>query len=127
MKNNSLKNLGISVDTKTNETKFRRFGNSYSVTDLIKISSRYNTFELPIAGVDISINPWGDFNIKHFAYHMNRVLTSNLDYPIILDDSGFICDGWHRLVKAIIDGKETIKAIRLPLMPEPIESNTEES
>ena len=54
------------------------------------------------------------------AYHIRRMNKADLQYPIILDDTGYICDGWHRLLKSIIGGKETIMAIRLPLMPESI-------
>ena len=46
---------------------------------------------------------------------------ADLKYPIILDDTGFICDGWHRLLKSIVEGKDTIKAIRLKVMPDPVE------
>ena len=43
----------------------------------------------------------------------------SLNYPIILDDCGQIADGYHRLCKAILEGRETIKAIRLEEMPAP--------
>ena len=32
---------------------------------------------------------------------------------------GTICDGWHRVVKTILKGETTIKAIRIEEMPDP--------
>lgn len=43
----------------------------------------------------------------------------NKKLPIILDDLGYITDGWHRVAKAILEGKETIKAVRIQNMPAP--------
>ena len=51
-------------------------------------------------------------------YEINRVLNVDTTYPIILNPDGVIVDGYHRLVKAYLDGDTTIKAIRLPKMPE---------
>jgi len=92
---------------------------TYSVLDLIELSKKYEPFDLPLKGIDIAVKPWGDIDIKRFAYHMLRVEKADLNFPIILDECGYICDGWHRLIKAIIKGDEFIKAIRLPIMPQP--------
>ena len=35
------------------------------------------------------------------------------------DDHGYIADGWHRVIKALVEGRQTIKAIRIQEMPEP--------
>ena len=102
------------------ENSFNRDGKKYLVTDLIEASKKYEPFEIPIAGIDIGINPWGDQTIKSFCYHVQRLKKCDLNYPVILDNTGYICDGWHRLAKAIIEGKETIMAVRLTVMPEPI-------
>ena len=49
---------------------------------------------------------------------MKRTNNADLKYPIILTDKGVICDGWHRLCKAVYQGDEYIKAIRIEKMPE---------
>jgi hypothetical protein len=102
------------------ESKFTRGDDSYMVTDLIELSKKYEPFDLPIIGIDLNVHPWGDMDIKMFCDNMKRVNDTEMKYPIILDDAGFICDGWHRLVKAIIRGDKTIKAIRLTIMPDKI-------
>jgi hypothetical protein len=43
----------------------------------------------------------------------------DLSYPIIQAPDGWIMDGYHRIAKAILEGKTTIKAVRLPALPEP--------
>ncbi len=35
---------------------------------------------------------------------MKRVLNTDLNYPIILNEEGFIMDGWHRVTKALLEG-----------------------
>lgn len=92
----------------------------YRVEDIIELSKSLESFDLPIAGIDLSRCPWGEVNLKSFAHHYIRVEEADLKYPIILDVEGFICDGWHRLCKAIVTNKKTIKAVRLEIMPEPV-------
>jgi len=48
---------------------------------------------------------------------MKRVQNTDLKYPIILDVKGVVADGYHRVAKAILEGKSTIKAYRLKQMP----------
>lgn len=93
--------------------------NVYNVLKLIEHSKKYEAFDLPLAGIDLSRYPWGKLSIKQYCYHAKRALNSDLRYPILLDPDGYICDGWHRLAKALIKGNTTIKAIRMESMPEP--------
>ena len=75
--------------------------------------------------IDLSYSPWNLGNMEGIIYHINRVSEVNFDHPIILDDFGQIRDGYHRIAKAIIEGKDTIKAVRLKEMP-PIDGKEEE-
>lgn len=75
-------------------------------------------FDYPLVAFDQSTNGFENENISDFIFHMKRVNECDYNYPIILDDFGQVADGYHRICKAIIDGKETIKAIRLNDMPE---------
>lgn len=102
------------------ENSFIKNGREYKVTDLIESSKDLPVFNLPLSGVDIGNFPWGNINIKSFVFHFKRVQSSDISYPIILDDEGFVCDGWHRIAKAIIEGHEFIKAKRLIVMPEAV-------
>ena len=82
-------------------------------------------FNLPLMAIDVSVLPWSINNIREVAEHMNRVWRSSLEYPVVMDDYGYIIDGWHRVVKAFLLGKTTVKAVRLKSMPPCDEALTE--
>lgn len=93
-------------------------GNVYSAVKLIEHSKNFPVFDLPLAGLDLRRKPWDIKNLDDFSYHVKRCVDTSLDHPIILDHYGTIADGCHRVVKAIVLGKKTIKAIRLEKMPD---------
>lgn len=96
--------------------------NTWSASNLVQWckEKKYPVFDLPLAGIDLSYIPWSNLtSVKTVASHFKRVQLANLEYPVILDDCGYIADGWHRIVKALVEGKRTIKAIRIQDMPEP--------
>lgn len=101
------------------DSDYRVGGNIYDVTDLIKASSGLEVFDLPLGALDLEAAPWRDSSIILLCYHVNRMNKANMDYPVILTPGGYICDGWHRVAKAVMGGMETIKAVRLEVMPEP--------
>ena len=102
------------------ESNFCKNDKCYRVVDIIEAAKDLEAFDLPLCGLDIGVRPWGDMTIKNFIYHMARIERASMDHPVILDDEGYICDGWHRVSKAILAGEKTIKAKRLTFMPEPI-------
>ena len=51
--------------------------------------------------------------------HMKSVNSANLKYPIILDEDGEVMDGRHRIMKAMLENKKTIKAVRFNENPSP--------
>lgn len=113
--------LGIK-EFKFSENRYRRNDDEiYEVSDLIELAKDLKPFDLDIRGIDISFTPWGEYSLKGFCYHVQRMNKIKGEHHIILDDTGYICDGWHRLAKAIIEGKETIKAVRLTVMPDKCE------
>lgn len=95
-------------------------GQYWKTTTLIQYCKEkdYPIFDLPLAGVRLSITCWDIRDLSDFIHHSKRVQDADLSYPIILDDCGRICDGYHRLVKAIIEGNTTISAIRIEEMPD---------
>lgn len=79
----------------------------------------YPIFKLPLAGINLSDMPFDVNNLDEFIYQCNRVNKVDLKYPILIDSIGRICDGYHRVVKAILEGKTEIDAIRIEEMPSP--------
>ena len=56
---------------------------------------------------------------RWLAEHMRLVEDTSLAYPIILSSNGRVMDGMHRVVKALVQGFETIEAVRFTVDPEP--------
>jgi len=92
-------------------------GRIWSTVKLIEASKKYEVFDLPLIGIDISRLPWPIDSISDFVHHVDRMRKTDLRHPILLDDEGIVCDGYHRVAKAILEGKTTIKAVRLDKMP----------
>lgn len=86
--------------------------------DFAKVKE-YPVLDMPLWCINLTTEPFLTAQLHNFIFQCKRVQECSLDYPIILDDYGQIADGYHRLCKAILEGKETIKAIRLLEMPAP--------
>lgn len=102
-------------------SEFRR-GNKVWRAETLYLFSKakeYPVLDLPLWAIDLSDEPFESRNLKQFIENVKRVNDCSLEYPVILDDCGQIADGYHRLCKAILNGDETIKAIRLEEMPSP--------
>lgn len=98
---------------------YTRNGETWDAPTLVEYckDKKYPTFRLPIEAIPLDSLPFKVGNVHDFIYQCVRVMDVDLNYPIILDDMGVICDGWHRVVRAVIDGKEHIDAIRILEMP----------
>ena len=65
---------------------------------------------------------WGKYenlNLREFVMHMRAVLDADLSFPIILDEDGEIMDGRHRLLKAMLEGRDSVKCVRFEENPPP--------
>lgn len=102
------------------ESTYTAYGNSYDAPTLVQFAKdkNYPVFDMPIVGIDMSELPFAVNSFAQFVWQLSRVMKTDLAYPILLDDHGTICDGWHRVAKAVMEGKSTIKAIRLQEMPD---------
>jgi hypothetical protein len=56
---------------------------------------------------------------RSFAAHMALVQQADLAYPVLLCAEGRLMDGMHRLVKALLEQRETVQAVRFPVTPKP--------
>jgi hypothetical protein len=80
----------------------------------------YDLFSL-----DLDSYPWNfkNWSFDHFLYHVKRMENVDMDKPIILTPYGYICDGWHRVARAIMEGRQSVQCYRLKVMPEPDKVN----
>lgn len=72
---------------------------------------------MPLAFIDMRSLPFDVTDVDDFIFQMKRVNDTDIEIPIIFDCCGAIADGWHRVVKAVLEGRETIKGYRLKKMP----------
>jgi len=89
------------------------YGNEYSVARLIDEAKGLKPFDLPLAGIDPSPHIWDKSDTYRMSAHVMMVMEADLDMPIILDWRGAVADGRHRIIKALTEGRPTIKAVRL--------------
>lgn len=90
-----------------------RDGHKYSTAQVIDAAKDLPVFELPVAALDLTGNPWPNADSYLLAWHMRRCMRADLTRPIILDWRGVIADGRHRVIKAIALGRRTVLAKRL--------------
>jgi hypothetical protein len=106
---------------KFGESQYNGKGGHWKASTLYDFAKakEYPVVDMPLWCVDLSTEAFECAQLKDFIFQCKRVSDCSLEYPIILDDKGCIADGYHRVCKAILEGKETIKAIRLLEMPAP--------
>ena len=94
-------------------------GNQYSVARLIDDTKKLVPFDAPLSAINLSGAIWDGADMFDLAFHCKKVNEADLSIPIILSWNGAIADGRHRVIKAIIKGKRTIKAVRMTWQPKP--------
>ena len=92
---------------------------TWSVARLVELSKDLPIFEAPVAAIATDYTITDSNDIRNFVAHVKKVLEADLDYPIILAANGVIMDGRHRLAKAILEGRKTIKCVRFEVDPPP--------
>ncbi len=90
---------------------------SWFVSRLIEKSKDLPVQEMPITALNTyNLHPVS-VTMAGFVCHVKKVLEADLQYPIILDDEGYVMDGRHRIAKSLLEGKETIKFVRFEETP----------
>lgn len=91
---------------------------SWSVSRLFELAKNLEVMEIPLKHLNC-YNTYEKLTLRDMVMHMNAVNSADLDKPIILDEDGEIMDGRHRLMKAMLIGAESIKAVRFDENPTP--------
>ncbi|WP_434513793.1 hypothetical protein AB6Q56_14525 [Dechloromonas sp. ARDL1] len=91
---------------------------SWSVPRLFELSRELPVMDVPLNHMHLYYT-YEKLTIRELVMHMKAVQDADLDCPIILDEDGEIMDGRHRLMKAMLTGAETIKAVRFDENPSP--------
>jgi hypothetical protein len=92
-------------------------GKVYPVIALWEEAKKYKAFALPLDAIDLRQELCEVKNHSDLFYQCMKVSECDPDFPIILDNYGTIADGRRRVIKAMMEGRATIQAIRLGTMP----------
>lgn len=97
----------------------------WDVDKLVKLSEHYLPKEVMLESLDeLDSNYWfqnGEDvpSVRKIANHIEFAEKTSFKYPVILSSDGKVMDGMHRILKALMKGKETIKVIQFLEDPKP--------
>ena len=98
---------------------------AWDVVRLVELSRDLPKVLVPLAEIaELDENYWFQVGqnlptCRAIADHIQLIEEASLAYPIILDSSGRVFDGMHRVVKALLAGRDAIDAVRFTCDPEP--------
>lgn len=98
---------------------------AWDVHKLIAATAELQPEILPLAAVqELDETYWYETDgsmptCRSLAEHMRLVQEADLSYPIIIGPEGRVMDGMHRVVKALLEGRQQILAYRLRVLPAP--------
>ena len=98
---------------------------AWDVDRLVEASCDFPVVEVPLSEIaELDETFWFDHEgdtptCRRVAAHAKLMSETDLVHPIILSAEGRVMDGMHRACKALIEGRETIRAVRFEVDPEP--------
>tara|TARA_R100000951_G_scaffold116246_1_gene127242 strand:- start:1888 stop:2241 length:354 start_codon:yes stop_codon:yes gene_type:complete len=98
--------------------------NHWSVERLIDLSKDFEIMKIPLNHLNVYHN-YERITLREMATYIRAVNDADLSYPIIMDEDGEIMDGRHRIVKCLVEGIDTIRAVRFDKNPEPCRRDNE--
>ena len=97
----------------------------WSVARLIELSKDLPILNIPIDHLYLYYK-YKNLTLREMVMHLKAVNDADLSYPIILDEDGELLDGRHRIMKALLLGVKTIKAVRFDENPSPCKIDSAE-
>ncbi len=97
----------------------------WDVHKLVRAAKEFSVRDVPLKSIaEIDENWWYQEpgavpSPRSMADHMVLVQETDLAHPIVLCAEGRLMDGMHRVVKALMEKRETISAVRFPVTPPP--------
>lgn len=90
----------------------------WSVARLVELAKGLPVMDIPLDHLH-TYYTYDSLTLKEMVMDAQAIEAADLDHPIILCEDGEILDGRHRLMKAIMTGAKTIKAVRFDETPSP--------
>lgn len=98
---------------------------AWDVDRLVELSADFVPFDVPLTEIcELDETFWFDAEAddptcRRVALHPQLISETDLNHPIVLSQDGRVMDGMHRVCKALIEGRNTIRAVRFEMDPEP--------
>ncbi|MHB8430586.1 MAG: hypothetical protein ACYDDZ_08685 [Acidimicrobiales bacterium] len=98
---------------------------AWDVDRLVELSRDLPVVEVPVESIgEVDSNYWfggefGEPTVRNMVEHMRLVRDVDPMFPIILGVDGRVMDGMHRIARALLEGRSTIRAVRFETQPEP--------
>jgi hypothetical protein len=99
--------------------QFCRLGrHTWNVARLFELVRGFPVMEIPLNHLNVYC-VYEKLTMRELVMHMQAVDKADLCMPIILDEDGELMDGRHRIMKAMLFGESTIRAVRFDENPSP--------
>lgn len=96
---------------------------AWDVDRLIELSRDLPVTQVAVSSIwELDMPYWSPsqvLTVRQIADHLRLVRDVDPSYPIILAADGRVMDGMHRVVRALLEGRTTIAAVRFEVQPEP--------
>jgi hypothetical protein len=97
---------------------------AWDIDRLIGLVASQPTEEIPLADIaEIDTDYWFAHGyrptVRAVAQHFQLMTEADLRFPIVVDPQGGLMDGMHRVARSLAEGRETVTAKRLSVMPKP--------
>jgi hypothetical protein len=97
---------------------------AWDVDRLVALSADFPVIEVAIDTLpDVDTPYWFDDDdpptVRKVADHVRLVNEVDVEFPIIIGPDRRVMDGMHRVVRALIEGRSTIRAVQFAELPEP--------
>jgi hypothetical protein len=102
---------------------------AWDVDRLIQLSRDLAVEEVPLDSIEELDTPYWALpgalhpTVRELVTHMRLVRDVDPSYPVILGSDGRVMDGMHRIARAVLEDRRTIRAVRFPALPEPDHRN----
>lgn len=101
------------------DAQYSKLGtNKWRVSRLIQLAKDLPVMDVPLDHLNV-YNTYERLSLRQMVMHMRQVLSADMTCPIILDEDGDLMDGRHRVMRALLEGHATIKAVRFEENPIP--------
>lgn len=98
---------------------------AWDVDRLVLLTKDFPRIRVPLEAIrEIDEPHWfsggaQDATCRAVMEHARMINEADLDFPIILSSDGRVMDGMHRVLRALLNGLQSIEAVRFERDPEP--------